>query len=668
MIKVYINNKEIYVVTNSTVLEACISLGLDLPRFCYHQRLSVAGNCRMCLVELEKAPKPIAACVFPVSNNMRIFTNTPLVKKARENVLEFLLIHHPLDCPICDQGGECDLQDQTLFFSNSKSRFFEYKSTVEDKNCGPLVKTIMTRCILCTRCVRFIEDVAGISDLGTTNRGRDTEIGTYLLKVLETELSANIVDLCPVGALTSKTYAFIARPWELRSFESIDLSDALGSNIRVDFKESEIIRILPRLNEKINEEWISDKARFSFDALKIQRLTNSFLKSKRATLIPISWEHGIILFKEQMFQKKQSFCFLFNGISDLATLYRIKLTCNLLAINKVGFFKKFLISADFQENFSFNTKLDKLSSIDFCLLVATNPRYEGSAFNIKLRKRIASGLFNIAAIGTPFNLTYKTPFFGVTSQTLILVAEGRHLLSKKLRLSFRPKVFLGAVAAERYDFFGIDKTLGYIRKNLKCSNCYQSFLCFIAQEANHVGGFFLGLNSNPYLKKDDSLVINGNPDNDAFYGKKIKNRLIFLGTHGDSLLLKANLILPIKAFTETSSVFMNALGFLQKVEKMSGGPVLARENSTVFDSLLIGGLLNFGKPPLLFIDEKSKRCDFSNVLLANVSVSGKSLISRDPFLPKITDFYLSGAFSKFSLNMAKCSDKYRKSFTNFFIA
>ena len=257
MVKVFINNEITYVPSNSTVLEACESIGIEVPRFCFHERLSVAGNCRMCLVELEKSPKPVASCAMPVMNNMQVFTDTPLVKKAREGVLEFLLMNHPLDCPICDQGGECDLQDQAMFFGSDKSRFFEYKRGVEDKNCGPLIKTIMTRCIHCTRCVRFAMDIAGVEDLGTTNRGRDTEIGTYVGKIFQSELSGNVVDLCPVGALTSKPYTFIARPWELPSTHPTDISDAVGSNIRVDFKETEVVRVIPRLNEKLNEEWKS---------------------------------------------------------------------------------------------------------------------------------------------------------------------------------------------------------------------------------------------------------------------------------------------------------------------------------------------------------------------------------------------------------------------------
>jgi len=312
-------------------------------------------------------------------------------------------------------------------------------------------------------------------------------------------------------------------------------------------------------------------------------------------------------------------------------------------------------------------KLDKFSFIDFCLLIATNPRYEAFALNLKLKKRVVSGLFNVGVIGIPFNLTYKTSFFGISPRILLLVAEGKHLLSKKLRLSVQPKLFLGGGCAERSDFLGINTVISFIQKNLKRSNSF----CFIGQEANHFGGFFLGLNNQSYIKKEDSLILNGASENEDFYGKNIKNYIFFLGTHGDTLLLKANLIIPIKAFIETGSIFMNVLGFTQKVEKITNGPVLARENSTVFDSLLLCksiDSLNSKTVPLLFVDEKSEKCDFSKVVLRNTLASSKFLIFRNPFLPKITDFYFSGAFSKFSLNMAKCSNVYRKSFSNFFIA
>jgi NADH dehydrogenase (ubiquinone) Fe-S protein 1 len=454
MIKVFINSEAAYVPFNSTVLEACESVGIEVPRFCFHERLSVAGNCRMCLVEIEKTPKPVASCAMPVMNNMQVFTDTPLVKKAREGVLEFLLLNHPLDCPICDQGGECDLQDQAMFFGTDKSRFFEDKRGVEDKNCGPLIKTIMTRCIHCTRCVRFAADIAGVEDLGTTNRGRDTEVGTYVSKVFQSELSGNVIDLCPVGALTSKPYAFIARPWELRSTETIDISDAVGSNIRVDFKETEIVRVLPRLNEDINEEWISDKSRFNFDSLKKQRLDSPYLR-KNESLQPCSWEIAIEGLKGLLSVTQASKTSILCSVnSDIKTLESVKTLAGNLGIQNIGYPRDLDINTDFSENFLCNTSLGNIAEADFCLLVGTNPRYEASMLNLKLRKRFRRGLFKVASVGIPHNLTYSTEVLGISPKTLVDIAEGKHSLCKDLRKAKKPIVLYGASLAERKDFSG----------------------------------------------------------------------------------------------------------------------------------------------------------------------------------------------------------------------
>ncbi|KTG01369.1 hypothetical protein cypCar_00036373 [Cyprinus carpio] len=290
MVEVFVDGKPVTVEPGTTVLQACEKVGVQIPRFCYHDRLSVAGNCRMCLVEIEKAPKPVAACAMPVMKGWNILTNSEKTRKAREGVMEFLLSNHPLDCPICDQGGECDLQDQSMMFGADRSRFTEGKRAVEDKNIGPLIKTIMTRCIHCTRCVRFASEVAGVEDLGTTGRGNSMQIGTYVEKMFMSELSGNVIDLCPVGALTSKPYAFTARPWETRKTESIDVLDAVGSNIVVSTRGGEVMRILPRLNEDVNEEWISDKTRFAYDGLKRQRLTQPMVKDASGQLVATTWE------------------------------------------------------------------------------------------------------------------------------------------------------------------------------------------------------------------------------------------------------------------------------------------------------------------------------------------------------------------------------------------
>jgi NADH-quinone oxidoreductase chain G len=323
-INLSIDGINVQVTEGSSVLQACEVLGLEIPRFCFHERLLIAGNCRMCLVEIEKSPKPQASCAVPAMPGMKVFTNTPLVKKAREGVLEFLLLNHPLDCPICDQGGECDLQDQAMIYGSDRSRFMEKKRGVEDKNLGPLIKTIMTRCIHCTRCVRFATEVAGVEVLGTTSRGIDTEIGTYVEKMFKSELSGNIIDLCPVGALTSKPYAFTSRPWELKTTESIDTLDSTGSNIRIDTRGTEIMRIIPRLNEDINEEWISDKTRFSYDGLKRQRLTRPMVR-KGGNLVPVDWVEAFTYISKKLKTiKPQNIGGVLGGSVDVETAFALK--------------------------------------------------------------------------------------------------------------------------------------------------------------------------------------------------------------------------------------------------------------------------------------------------------------------------------------------------------
>jgi NADH dehydrogenase (ubiquinone) Fe-S protein 1 len=389
MIKLFINNEAVYVPFNSTVLEACETAGVEISRFCFHKRLSVAGNCRMCLVEIEKSPKPIASCAMPAIQNMRVFTNTPVVKKAREGVLEFLLLNHPLDCPVCDQGGECDLQDQVMLFGSDRGRFFEKKRGVETKNSGVLIKAIMTRCIHCTRCVRFAADVIGVEDLGTTNRGRDTEINTYVTaNPHSSELSGNVIDLCPVGALTSKPYAFLARPWELRTVETIDLSDALGASISMELKETEILRVIPRLNESLNEEWLSDKSRFNFDGLKKQRLMHPYVRkyadsakptsfinkdSRHQTeLVPCSWEEAIHvvvnLIEELRYMLPSTISVVCSVNSDLETLLAVKQLTEVLGVKNTGYPRQFRLNCDFAESFLCNTSLAEISNSDFCLL------------------------------------------------------------------------------------------------------------------------------------------------------------------------------------------------------------------------------------------------------------------------------------------------------------
>ncbi|MFN7039342.1 MAG: NADH-quinone oxidoreductase subunit NuoG, partial [Alphaproteobacteria bacterium] len=407
MVKLTIDGKEIEVQNGLTVIQACEIAGIEIPRFCYHEKLSIAGNCRMCLVEMEKSPKPIASCAMPATEGMVIHTNTPLVKKAREGVMEFLLINHPLDCPICDQGGECDLQDQAMAYGRGHNRFHENKRSVKDKYMGPLIETHMTRCIHCTRCIRFATQIAGVEELGATGRGEHMEVGTYVEKTITSELSGNMIDICPVGALTSKPYAFHARPWELKKTESIDVLDAVGSNIRVDSRGLEVMRILPSQNDDINEEWISDKTRFAYDGLKVQRLDQPMIK-KEGKFIRTSWDEAMRFVTAKLKSTPaEKIAAIAGDLVDAESMYVLK---NLL--NKLGS-KNYecrqdgmKLKAENRSSYLFNTSIKSIENADLCLLVGADPRYEATIINARLRKRYLMDKFKIANIGPDLDLTY----------------------------------------------------------------------------------------------------------------------------------------------------------------------------------------------------------------------------------------------------------------------
>ncbi len=403
MPKIIINGKEIEFEKGMTVLQVCELADVEIPRFCYHEKLSIAGNCRMCLVEMEKSPKPIASCAMPATEGMNIKTNTKLVEKARKGVMEFLLANHPLDCPVCDQGGECDLQDQSLYYGVDKSRFVENKRQVKEKYMGPLIKTQMTRCIHCTRCVRFATEVAGVPEIGAIGRGENMEITTYLEKSMESELSANVIDLCPVGALTSKPYAFEARPWELKKTESIDVLDAVGSNIRVDTYNWEVKRILPRLNNQINEEWISDKTRYSCDGLLKQRLDVPYLKINNK-LQKSSWDEVInVIAKKINETNPEEIAGHVGDMISLENAFAFKKLFNHLNIKNLEFReKKFYINPEEKMNYIFNSSIQGIEDSDLILLIGTNPRLEATMLNARIRKTYVNKKIPIFSIGKPW--------------------------------------------------------------------------------------------------------------------------------------------------------------------------------------------------------------------------------------------------------------------------
>ena len=426
MPKLTIDDVEIEVQDGITVLQACEIAGVEIPRFCYHERLSVAGNCRMCLVEVSPGPpKPAASCALPVGEGMPVKTNSPMVKKAREGVMEFLLINHPLDCPICDQGGECDLQDQAMAYGAGNSRYEENKRAVRDKDLGPLVKTQMTRCIHCTRCVRFATEVAGVQELGATGRGESMEVGTYIEKALTSELSANIIDLCPVGALTSKPYAFVARPWELARTETIDVLDAVGSNVRVDSRGSEVLRVLPILNEDINEEWISDKTRYACDGLKRQRLDTPY-ERRDGSFQSANWDEAIAAIAENLKNKEGSKVAAIAG--DLVDCESVMALTDLM--EELGSPHTDCrqdgakLDATVRASYIFNSKIVGIEDADVCLLIGTNPRKEASLVNARIRKRWLRGGFSVGVVGQKNALTYPQEYLGAGPQTLNELADG----------------------------------------------------------------------------------------------------------------------------------------------------------------------------------------------------------------------------------------------------
>ena len=559
MPKITINGKEIEFEKGMTVLQACELADVEIPRFCYHEKLSIAGNCRMCLVEMEKSPKPIASCAMPATEGMNIKTNTASVEKARKGVMEFLLANHPLDCPVCDQGGECDLQDQSMYYGVDKSRFVENKRQVKEKYMGPLIKTQMTRCIHCTRCVRFATEVAGVPEIGAIGRGENMEITTYLEKAMESELSANVIDLCPVGALTSKPYAFEARPWELKKTESVDVMDAVGSNIRVDTYNWEVKRILPRLNNDINEEWISDKTRYSCDGLLKQRLDVPYIKINKK-LQKSTWDEAISLLVDKINSTNPDE--IGGHIGDMVNLENalsFKKLFSVLKSENLEFREKsFYLNSSEKSNYIFNSSIKGIEESDFILLIGTNPRHEATMLNARIRKVFVQKQIPIFSIGDPGDLTYE--YTKVSNKTdeikKILNKEGD--LAKKLFSSKKPLIIIGESALElksgKYLVEGLKNILiknNFINKEWNAFN-------FLPQNASTVGlidlkilskedeeknSFFEKLNNNKfkllYLLGSDNLEI-----------KKNNEFIVYQGSHGDRGAEIADIVLPSAAFTE----------------------------------------------------------------------------------------------------------------------
>ncbi|XP_063286148.1 NADH-ubiquinone oxidoreductase 75 kDa subunit, mitochondrial [Pelobates fuscus] len=680
LVEVFVDSKPVLVEPGTTVLQACEKVGVQIPRFCYHDRLSVAGNCRMCLVEIEKAPKPVAACAMPVMKGWNILTNSEKTKKAREGVMEFLLANHPLDCPICDQAGECDLQDQSMMFGSDRSRFLDGKRAVEDKNIGPLVKTIMTRCIQCTRCIRFAIEIAGVDDLGTTGRGNEMQVGTYVEKMFMSELSGNIIDLCPVGALTSKPYAFTARPWETRKTESIDVLDALGSNIVVSTRGGEVMRILPKINEDINEEWISDKTRFSYDGLKRQRLTQPMVRDDTGHLVNATWE-DVLARVAGVLQNVQgsSVAAIAGGLADAEALIALKdllnrLNSDVLCTEEV--FPNTGAGTDLRSNYLLNSRINGVEEADFLLLVGTNPRYEAPLFNARIRKSWLQNDLQVAVVGSAVDLTYTYDHLGESPQILKEIASGKHPFSKVLAQAKKPMVVVGSNALQRKDGAAIHAAVSAIAQNVRTSSGVGEewkVLNVLHRVASQVAALDLGykpgvdaIRRNPpkvlfLLGADAGTITRQDLPKDCF--------IIYQGHHGDVGAPIADVILPGAAYTEKPATYVNTEGRAQRTFVAVTPPGLAREDWKIIRAIseLAGITLPYDdhdavrdrleqvSPNLVRYDEVEEANYFKQATELSKLVNQQVLI--DPLIAAqltIKDFYMTDPISRASQTMAKC--------------
>ena len=665
MPKIIINNKEIDFEEGMTVLQACELAGAEIPRFCYHEKLSIAGNCRMCLVEMEKSAKPIASCAMPAADGMKIKTNTPLVEKARKGVMEFLLANHPLDCPVCDQGGECDLQDQSMFYGVDKSRYKENKRQVPEKYMGPLIKTQMTRCIHCTRCVRFATEVGGVTELGAIGRGENMQITTYLEKSMESELSANVIDLCPVGALTSKPYVFEARPWELKKTETIDVMDAVGSNIRVDTYGWEVKRILPRINEDINEEWISDKTRYACDGIKNQRLDTPYIKVK-GKFEKTSWDSAFKSIVEKIKESpSEKIAGITGDLSNMETLYIAKefFQKTLKSTNLESRTEDYYVNNNDRKNYIFNSTINGIEEADLIILIGTNPRYEATILNARIRKSFLKNKTEIYSLGEIGNQTY--PYKVLENHTKIIkdIIENKHELSNKIKNSEKPIIIIGQSALKlKSSKFIFEEFKKFLRKNKKINNEWNS-LNIISNNASTVGAYDLDIlnpinNDESILKKIKKnyfdILFLFSQDNINFTKKN--EFIVYIGSHGDKGADLADIILPGATYTEQDGYYTNLEGKIQKAFKASYPPGEAKE-----DWEIVNNLSELVKRKKLYKNKEELIDSMMNYIKLNNKNKIDEIENTEFFSEKILidpiDYYYSNVIARSSVTMSECRNE-----------
>lgn len=653
MPKLKVDGIEVEVPQGATVLQACEAAGKEIPRFCYHERLSIAGNCRMCLVEVKPGPpKPQASCALPAADNQEVFTTTPMVKNAREGVMEFLLINHPLDCPICDQGGECDLQDQSVAYGKGHSRYTENKRAVTEKYMGPIVKTIMTRCIQCTRCVRFAEEVAGVEEIGAIYRGEDMQITSYLEQAVTSELSGNVVDLCPVGALTSKPYAYEARPWELKKTLTIDVQDAVGTNIRLDSRGRQVLRCVPRINEDVNEEWAHDKTRHHVDGLVRRRLDRPYVR-RDGKLVAVDWNEAFAVIKAKVDAAGANIAAVAGDLVDCETMYAAKallgaLGSSLLEGRQTGMdYDTSSLAA-----VNFNTGIAGVEDADAILLVGTNLRWEAPLVNTRIRKAIKKGA-KVFAIGPETELTYKVEWLG---SELSLLGNLPDTAAELFRSASKPMVIVGGGALKGGHGAALQfaKDFNLVREGWNGFNV-------VHMAASRMGGLMLG-----YAQKGGIADLRGadvtfflgadEVDFTGFGGFKV-----YVGHHGDKGAHHADVILPGSTYAEKSGTWVNLEGRVQRGERAVFAPGDAREDWTIFRALseVLGATLPFDSLAGLREAMATEVPSLRNVGAVasfdwnppSLDAAGQGSLSGYP----IKDFYLTNAICRASPTMQRCS-------------
>ncbi|WP_428428288.1 NADH-quinone oxidoreductase subunit NuoG [Pararhizobium sp.] len=688
MAKLKVDGKEIEVPDHFTLLQACEEAGAEVPRFCFHERLSVAGNCRMCLIEVKGGPpKPAASCAMgvrdlrpgPNGETPEVFTTTPMVKKAREGVMEFLLINHPLDCPICDQGGECDLQDQAMAFGVDSTRYNENKRAVEDKYIGPLVKTVMNRCIHCTRCVRFTTEVAGIAELGLIGRGEDAEITTYLEQAMTSELQGNVVDLCPVGALTSKPYAFNARPWELGKTESIDVMDAVGSAIRVDTRGREVMRVMPRVNEEINEEWISDKTRFIWDGLKTQRLDRPYVK-KDGRLQPASWNEAFAAIEGAVAKTSGDKIGAIAGdLASVEEMFALKALISSLGSTNIDCRQDgAALDPSFgRASYLFNPTIQGIENADALLIIGSNPRFEASVLNARIRKRFRMANFPIGVIGEQAELRYSYEYLGAGTDSLAELVAGKGKFLSVLKKAERPMIIIGQGAISGGNGASVLAAAAKLAGAVGAVTADWNGFAVLHTAASRVGGLDLGLvpgeggkSAAEMLTGTDVLFLLGADEMD--FSGKTAGFTVYIGSHGDEGAHGADVILPGATYTEKSGLWVNTEGRVQMGNRAGFAPGDAREDWAIIRALsdVLGKKLPFDSLSELRGKLYTAHPHFAAIDMIEAGASGEIAalaqkageMGKSVFASPVKDFYLTNPIARASAVMAECSALARNNF------